>query len=289
MPFDENKYNRYPYQFCDGGEAAKQETPGDDTPATDTAETGATEPSKVKLPDGRELTAEEIAEAIEIKANKAKWEKSLNEKGHELNERLRSLPDQSGEVQGLKQQLAELQRSVKEAQFRQPEDDWEHEEDPDRRQAKFFKSTSNQINRIVQRIDQVEQKQTADAQSRKEQEVLQYWDSVYSNACVESSIQGNQKANDFIKTYVKGKMVEVGGANWKPDEIRQWAKDAKEYIVSAKQDGVNEWSKKKVEEKDKIKPTPAGGTPAPQAGKKIKPGMSVQQQIDVMAADPNLQ
>lgn len=261
--------------------------PAEEPAATVPDETGAPEPSLIKLPDGREVPPDKVVEALKLLETKPEWERSLHEKGERYNTQLRELADRGADTQALKDELTAIKEQI--ANAPKAEIDWEHEDDPDKKTTKFYQSISNTLNRFGDRIGKIEQGRQVDIKTQKDRETLQYWDNVYTNACSSSQIADNPKANTFINSYVKGKMVEAGGANWDARKIGERAKEAKDYIVSTKQEGVNEWSKKKVKEKDNKTPSGAGVAPAPVAGKKVKAGMSVQQQVDMMANDPNLQ
>jgi hypothetical protein len=261
------------------------EDPNEEPAATDVDETDAPEPSLIKLPDGREVPPDKVVEALKTVEDKSNWERSLHEKGERLNEQLRNIENRGGDTDTLRKEFADLKAQI--ANAPSPDDDWEHEEDVDKRQEKFFRSMAHRFDRFETRVSKIEKSREQDIKTRQEREAMQYWDNVFINACNEFSISGNDKANNFIKSYVKGKMVDVGAANWQPDKLRQWAKDAYEYLGSVKKEGVNDWAKKKV--KEKKTPSGGGGSPAPIAGQKIKGGMSLQEQIEAMKSDPNLE
>lgn len=261
--------------------------PAEEPAATEVVETDPPKPSKITLPDGSEVTAEQVAEAMKTQEDKANWTRSLQEKGERYNVQLRELADRGTDTQSLKDELAAIKEQI--ANVPKADTDWKNEEDPDKKTAKFYQSISNTLDRFGGRIEKIETKQSADVTERKDRETMQYWDNVYINACNANQVADNQKANAFISTYVKGKMVEAGGQNWSPDKIQGFAKDAREYIVATGQEAVDKWSKKKV--KDKKKPTPSGSgeTPAPVAGQKIKGSASLSEQTKIMHNDPNLQ
>lgn len=260
--------------------------PAAEPAVNDADDTGAPKPSMIKLPDGRELTAEQVAEAMKTQEDKANWTRSLQEKGERYNVQLRELADRGADTQALKSELNAIKEQI--ANAPKADIDWEHEEDPDKKTAKFYRSISNTLDRFGGRIEKIETKQSADVTERKDRETMQYWDNVYINACNTHQVADNQKANSFIMTYVKGKMVEAGGQNWTPEKVQNWANDAKNYIVSTGQEAVDKWSKKKVKDKDKPTPSGAGVTPAPVADK-VKGSTNLTKQMEMMKNDPNLQ
>lgn len=250
--------------------------------ATDPDETKATEPSNLtyKMPDGRELTADEIAEAIEAKENKIKWVRENEEKGRRINEERRLNKE---EIRIMREEVASLKDSLNKPKP-EPRKSWRDEEDPEKRTNLFYEDISNRVSSIEETNRDFREGLTTKQKADDIKRVDGQWQILADDTLDKlEGVPDDPDLRDVINATMGLELGRVGKENWTPKVFKRAAQKALDSYNKVKALGQDELIVKK--KKDKNLKTGSPGSASAPGKKKITPGMSKAERDKILFAE----
>jgi len=256
-----------------------EQDPGE-TQATDLDETKVTEPLTYKMPDGRELTADEIAKALKSEENETKWRKELSDKGREVNEGRRRQVD---ELRTLKDDISSLKDDYNRPKP-EPRKPWRDEEDPEKRTNLFYEEMSDRMSNVEKSNRDFREGLTTKQKADDIKRVDGQWQILADDTLDKlEGVPDDPDLRDVINATMGLELGRIGKQNWTPEEFKRAAQKALDSYNKVKALGQDELVVKK--KKDKNLKTGSPGSASAPGKKKITPGMSKAERDKILFAE----
>jgi hypothetical protein len=256
-----------------------EKDPGE-TQATDLDETKVTEPLTYKMPDGRELTAEQIAEALKSKENETKWRRENEEKGRLINEARRR---QDEELTKMKDEFSSLKESLNQPKS-EPRKSWRDEEDSEKRTNLFYEEISGRVSSMEKGNRDFREGLTTTQKANDVKRVDEQFQILADDTLDKlEGVPDDPDLRDVINASMGLELGRIGKQNWTPEAFKRAAQKALDSYNKVKALGQDELIVKK--KKDKNLKTGSPGSASAPGKKKITPGMSKAERDKILFAE----